>query len=386
MDKDNIIVIDDELAIDARNEIRKEIETFGREYGYNMIFFEAPDPEERLQDIMRSYKPVCIFLDIVHEGKPYSIAKTLREKIGAMDIPVLILTNYLESQLKEQNERLKFLQEKLKQKRTFIHKALSDIDKEIANESLKRERRIYLSNLRTNLEDLRRKLEQYEKGHVKKEDIICTLKSALGNLPDNLKEQTEGLITHLESSGFPEEFGTYPTDFKQTIGYVLKNDFVNKKEWIQNGIEAFTNPRNEHFWLDIRSPKIVTIRDKSGGEIGRIVKRSNCEFLKKFANSNLKHKGRSEEKARKSASRINRDIYEATKWKLREVLKNMGHGEYKLDIGKFTVDGKTIKDFEQRYGTISYVTVDQFNEFKEEFATFKREVLEMLEQIKSKRD
>ncbi len=115
------------------------------------------------------------------------------------------------------------------------------------------------------------------------------------------------------------------------------------------GIATSTNPDNSVFSLDVSTPSI-RIQDSEGNTVGAIREdNATCEQLKKFADSSdlCRQIPAEIDKARKIVSDINNSIYEATKWKLRDVLKNIGSGKYKLDIGRFVVNGVVIKDFQK---------------------------------------
>lgn len=350
-----ILVIDDEL-IDPDNTRRKDIENFGDGYGYKIMFIEAPDPEElrdkkKLKDKISRNKPAAIFLDIVHKGKQYNVASLLRTVIGH-EIPILILTNYTKKDLEEENKRFIKMGQDLKEKASFIEQSIKKIEETIKDNNLKREVRVPLSGNLMRFRKLKEIVQDYKNGISDKSSLLNAIRILIKDHSEdkNLVDSLKKLKAFLWISSMPDYFGSkYPTDFRQIIGYVLKDNFIDMQEQIDNGIATSTNPDNSVFSLDVSTPSI-RIQDSEGNTVGAIREdNATCEQLKKFADSSdlCRQIPAEIDKARKIVSDINNSIYEATKWKLRDVLKNTGSGKYKLDIGRFIVNGVVIKDFQK---------------------------------------
>jgi CheY-like chemotaxis protein len=375
-----ILVIDDEL-VNPSNELRGELVSFGEEYRYEITFIEAPEPE-KLKDEIDRRSPAVIFLDIKHKGKPYNIARLLRQEIGH-EIPILIFTNYTKKQLIEDNKKFEKIGNDLKEKAGFVEQEISKIGTALNDNSLKREARVALSNKVRALEILREHFQNYVGGISKKSFLLDAIGKLIVMLSDDSRvvHSLKKLKVSLEPSSMPEYFGSkYPTDFRQIIGYapVLKDNFRNMRERINNGIASSTNPDNSMYSLDVSSPTI-RIQDFNGNTIGTLIDKAACDQLEKYtgtADLSYQYTVSEVEKARREEiSRINNSIYDATKWKMRDFLKNAGEGKYKLDIGRFVYNGKVLKDFEKSPGPDVSVKLDKIVAFLKDL-TEKVEVLE----------
>ena len=337
---DKILVIDDELSQTPRDKLRAEIEEFGVGIEFTVEFIEAPVNIDDRNEIVEKYNPSVIFLDIVHKDRSYSIAKLIRKSIGSK-VPILVLSNFSESDLKAQN---KLLDTKKKDINTHIEqfeKETNALQKLMAQTpELKHKKRETLTGLKNFMEELTDYLKEYKDGILDKRELIEKIKLAPDVIKNftKLKKRLDGLKVMLKSSGMSDYLGSYPTDFRQVIGYVIKSNFESMRAKIKNGIFAFLNPAE--IILEISGPSIK-FKNISGEELVIIKKKRINNTFKAFKKKEPLLLEEDEEKARKIASSLNKEVYEATDWRVREVLKNEGYGKYTLDVRTFIVNGET---------------------------------------------